>query len=146
LVFILVVPASAAADIGIQRVDPNAARPGENVRITVRGYLGERPWRPMPVVLVPASRAPRPYPCRGGYCTPSAYLRELSLPPYHLVGTVRNWRAFDGTGVNAVGVMTVRVPRVRAGGYLFGLFCASCTSGPKGSVIIDHRLVLTVRP
>jgi hypothetical protein len=146
LVFVLLLPASAGADIGIRGIVPNVARPGENIRVTVRGYLGERPWRPMPVVLVHASRTPRPYPCKGGYCTPSAYPRELRLPPYHLLGAVRSWRALDRTGVNAVGAMAVRVPRVRAGRYLLGLFCASCARGPKGSIIIDYRLVLTVRP
>jgi len=142
---VLLLPAVAAADIGIRRVVPDSASPGDSIRITVSGYLGAQPWRPMPVVLVAAARAPQPYPCRGGFCTPSVHAPELGKPPYHLLGQVRHWRALDRTGVNAVGVMTARVPQVRAGRYVLGLFCASCTRGPRGSVIIDYRLGLTVR-
>ena len=103
----------------------------------------------MPVVLVPASSAPQPYRCRRkgvtGICTPGVVLRRLSKPPYRLLGSVRRWKPFDSTKVNAVGVLAVRVPRVQPGRYLLGLFCASCTPGPKGGVIIDYRLGLTVR-
>jgi hypothetical protein len=142
-------PSVAAADIGVTRIDPDVARQGETIRITVRGYLGYGPWKPMPVVLVRSSKAPRPYPCRGdaggGICTPSVYPSELLRPPYSSLGSVRRWRAADNTGANGVGVLTTRIPRVGPGRYLVGLFCASCARGPKGSVIIDYRLVLKVR-
>lgn len=145
---LLLLPAVAAADIGVTELEPRVARPGETIRITVRGYLGYEPWKPMPVVLVPASRAPQPYRCRRksviGICTPSVYPRQLVKPPYRPLGSVRRWKPFDSTMVNAVGVLAAQVPATAPGRYLLGLFCASCTPGPKGSVIIDYRLGLTV--
>jgi hypothetical protein len=141
----LMLPATAVADIGVRSVNPTTAKPGQVVRITVAGYLGQRPWRPMPVVLVPQALAPRPYRCRGGFCTPAVVRAALTKAPYRLLGEVRRWQALDETGVNATGELRARIPDVRTGRYLLGLFCSSCTRGPKGSVIIDYRLTLVVR-
>jgi hypothetical protein len=48
----LVVCGVAAADIGPVGVSPSVAQVGQAVTIRVQGYLGPKPWRPMPIVLV----------------------------------------------------------------------------------------------
>lgn len=144
MVVALVVPCAARADIGIIKLTPTAARPGDAVTIVVAGYLGPRPWRPMPVVMIPAKLAPKEVPFRGGFRSPIARRSELRPPPYRVVGAVRNWRPRDETGVNARGELRFRLPPVRPGRYVFALFCAPCWPGPRGSLIIDRRLVLTV--
>lgn len=144
LALALVVSAAARGDIGIVKLNPTTARPGDLITVVVAGYLGQRPWRPMPVVLIPSALAPPEVPFRGGFRSPIARRADLRPPRYRVVGAVRNWRAPDSTGVNARGVIRFRLPPVRPGRYVFALFCETCWPGPRGSLIIDRRLVLTV--
>jgi hypothetical protein len=141
----LTFPGSGRGDIGILKLSSSVARTGEFVSVVAAGYLGPKPWRPMPVVMIPATLAPEPVPVRGGFAAPRAHRSDLRPPRYRVVGTIRSWRARDRTGVNAVGQLRFRVPRVPARRYVFALFCDACASGPAGSVIIDERLVLRVR-
>jgi hypothetical protein len=138
-VLVLAFVGSATADIGIRTVDRATAKPGDTVRVTARGFLGDRPWPAMPVVML---AAPRP--------DPSIHLTHrrmrparLRRPPYRFLGTITRWRRLpNGHGV---GHLRFRVPRVARGRYVFGLFCDDCVRGTKGSLIIDHRLVLRVK-
>lgn len=141
----LTLPATAGGDLGVQRLSPTVARPGDIVTIVGGGFLGPKPWRPMPVVMIPAARAPKPVPFRDGFRTPIARRSDLRPPRYRVIGEIRRWHAIDETGVNATGRLRFRGPCVPAGRYVFALFCDRCWSGPKGSLIIDSRLVLTVR-
>ena len=146
VVVALALPAAdARADIGIRKLSTSVARPGDFVTVFASGYLGPKPWRPMPVVMIPARLAPKLIPVRGGFASPRALRSQLTLPRYRVVGAIRAWRARDSTAVNATGRLRFRVPRVAAGIYVFGLFCERCTRGPKGSLIIDERLRLRVR-
>ena len=134
------------ADIGIRSVEPAVARAGGLVRLTISGFLGPRPWSKLPIVIVAERRAPKPYACRpNAICPPSLRRRSLARRPYMHVATVREWRPIGGSRTSGVATVVIRVPRVAPGRYVFGLFCAACTRGPKGSLIIDARLVLTVR-
>lgn len=140
----LVLPAAGLGDIGILKLSRYEARPGESVSVRAAGYLGPKPWRPMPVVMIPAALAPKPVPFRGGFAAPTARRIELRPPRYRVVGAIWLWRIRDQTGVNATGQLRFRVPRVRTGHYVLALFCDACAAGPKGSLIIDPRLVLRV--
>jgi hypothetical protein len=138
-VLVLAFAGSATADIGIREISRGSASPGGVVRVTARGFLGEPPSPAMPVVMVAAARAPRP--SRFGV-TPLMRPERLRRPPYRLLGSVRQWRRLpNGHGV---GNLSFRVPRVAHGRYVFGLFCDRCVNGPKGSLIIDYKLVLRV--
>jgi hypothetical protein len=133
---------SASADIGIRGVSPRHVHPGEVVRVTADGFLGPEPWPAMPIVIVAEQHAPRPYQCGNGYCSPRMARGRLGRPPYRLLGAIRRWRRqSDGHGI---GSLRFTVPRLRSGRYVLGLFCESCVRGPKGSLIIDRRLVLHV--
>jgi hypothetical protein len=140
----LMLPGNGHGDIGIVGLSRSIVRPGEFVSVVAAGYLGPKPWRPMPVVMVPASLAPKPVPVRGGFAAPQTRRSELRPPRYHVVGEVRRWRARDRTGVNATGQLRFRVPRVPARHYVLALFCDTCAPGPAGSLIIDERLELRV--
>jgi hypothetical protein len=59
---VFVLATVARGDIGIRKLMPTSARPGEQITIVAAGYLGPRPWRPMPVVMIPAKLAPKPRP------------------------------------------------------------------------------------
>lgn len=144
VVVALTLPGIGRGDIGILEPSKSVARPGESVSVIVAGYLGPKPWPPMPVVMIPAALAPKPVPVRGGFAAPQARRSDLRPPRYRIVGEVRSWRARDRTGVNAIGELRFRVPRVPAGRYVLALFCDSCASGPAGSLIIDGRLALRV--
>jgi hypothetical protein len=141
---VLVLATVARGDVGIRKLMPTSARPGEQITIVAAGYLGPRPWRPMPIVMIPAKLAPRPRPVQGGLGSPIARRSDLRPPRYRIVGAVRNWRRRDERAVNATGALRFRLPPVRTGRYVFALFCDPCRSGPRGSLIIDPRLVLAV--
>jgi hypothetical protein len=141
----LALPGATRADIGIVKLTPSVVRPGDAVTVVAAGYLGPKPWRPMPVVMVRAALAPKPVPVPGGYAAPRARRWELRPPRYRIVGAIQRWRARDTTGVNAAGRLVLRMPRVAAGRYVFALFCDSCARGAFGSLIIDEKLVLRVR-
>lgn len=140
----LALPTSAQGDIGIRRLSPSVARPGDFVTVMASGFPGPKPWRPMPVVLIPAALAPEPVARHGGFASPSALRSQLKPPRYRIVGEIRDWRPHDGSGANVSGRLHFRVPRVAPGVYVLALFCDACTSGPKGSLIIDLRLRLSV--
>jgi hypothetical protein len=145
VMLVALVGASAAhGDIGIRKLTPTAAQPGEPITVVAAGYLGPRPWQPMPVVMIPAKMAPKPRPVPGGLGSPIARRGDLRPPRYRIVGVVRNWGQRDETGVNGTGALRFRLPPVRPGRYVFALFCDACRSGPGGSLIIDPRLVLAV--
>jgi hypothetical protein len=135
----LVLSSAATADIGIRGISARSARPGEVVRVTARGCLGDRPWPAMPVVLVAAVNAPRPSVYGGA---PTMHPERLRGKPYRLLGAIARWRPLGSC--HGVGHLTFRVPRVARGRYVFGLFCDRCVNGPEGSLIIDHGLVLRV--
>jgi hypothetical protein len=99
----------------------------------------------MPVVMIPAARAPKPVPFRDGYAAPKARLSELRPPRYRVVGAIERWQARDRSGGSGAGTLRFRVPRVPPAPYVFALFCDSCARGAAGSLIIDERLVLRVR-
>jgi hypothetical protein len=133
----LVLPGAGRGDVGIVKVSRSQARAGDFLSIVAAAYLGPKPWRAMPVVMIPAALAPNP--------TPRARLSQLRPPRYRVVGAIWPWRARDQTGVNAIGQLRFRVPRVPPRRYVFALFCDACAAGSRGSLIIDHRRVLSVR-
>jgi hypothetical protein len=134
----------AAADIGIRKARPTVVQPGDVAHVEADGYLGPKPWPAMPVVIVKASAAPRPYRCRGlRSCSPRLRPSALRRKPFVWVGRIRRWR--DRGQGSATGSLAFRVPHVEAARYVFGLYCASCTPGPSGSLIIDRRISLIVR-
>jgi hypothetical protein len=72
------------------------------------------------------------------------YAAALRRPPFAWLGTIRRWRSLKQPEAG-IGQIAFRVPLVAPGRYVFGLYCASCTPGPRGSLIIDPRLTLVVR-
>jgi hypothetical protein len=71
------------------------------------------------------------------------YYGRLLRPPYRLVGTIRRWQGRTRNG-HAWGYVVFRVPKVKLGRYVFGMFCPPCVRGPRGSLIVDPALILTV--
>jgi hypothetical protein len=137
---------SAQADIGIVALSPTRAHTGDRIRVTAAGYLGMT-HQIFTVILVPEARAPQPHSCLNGtaICTPSFLPARLTRPPFTPVGKVKSWRQVGPRGVRqGRAILTFRLPRVAPGRYLLGLFCPSCTRGPKGSLIIADDLVLRV--
>jgi hypothetical protein len=67
---------------------------------------------------------------------------RLGRPPYLPVGAVSRWRTQpDG---HAIGTLAFTMPRLARERYVLGLFCERCVRGPKGSLIIDYSLVVSV--
>jgi hypothetical protein len=139
LVFVgaaLLAPPTASADIDIDLISRKTATPGQLVRVTAAGFVGSTPWV-APVVMRPAAGASR--------VSQSLYYGRLLRPPYRLVGTIREWHGRTRNR-HAWGYVVFRVPRVKLGRYVFGLFCPPCARGPKGSLIVEPALVLTIAP
>jgi hypothetical protein len=139
---------SADADIGIVGVSPTHARTGDRIRVTAAGYLGMT-HQIFTVILVPRAQAPQPHSCLSGtaICTPAFLPARLKRPPFTPVGKVTRWRQIGPRDIRqGRATLTFRLPRVAPGRYVLGLFCPSCTRGPKGSLIIDDDLVLRVEP
>ena len=137
---------SADADIGIVGLSPRHAHTGDRVRVTAAGYLGMT-HQIFRVVLVPEARAPQPHSCMNGtsICTPSFVPARLERPPFIPVGKITRWRHIGARGIRqGRATLTFRLPRVAPGRYVLGLFCPSCTRGPKGSLIIADDLILRV--
>lgn len=122
----LAIPAAAADAIGILRLSPSVAHPAGVVTVVAGGYLGPKPWRPMPVVMIPVARAPRGF-------DPILRRSGLRPPRYRVVGAIRRWRAVGESGVNATGRLRFRVPRIAAARYVFALFCDPCFPGLGGA-------------
>jgi hypothetical protein len=143
----LLVPIQPAdADIGIVALSPRHAHSGDRIRVTAAGYLGMT-HQIFRVILVPEARAPQPHSCRNGtsICTPSFLPARLERPPFTLVGKVTRWRQIGPSGIRqGRAMLTFRLPPVAPGRYVLGLFCPSCTRGPKGSLIIAADLILRV--
>jgi hypothetical protein len=131
----LMAPPSALADIDIDEISRKTARPGQHVRVTAAGFVGSGGWT-APVVMLPASRASR--------VSQRLQYSRLARPPYRLVGTIRSWHGLTRNH-HAWGFVVFRTPKLRPGRYVFGLFCPPCVRGPKGSLIVDPALVLTVK-
>ncbi len=118
---------------------PAVARPGEVV--TFRGGTGIRFRDGLPLYLVPAKDAPRPYPCRAregaeAACTPVARVPP-DHAPYLRIGTV-DLRDVDGTPTAGYDVaITFRVPVTAArGDYAYVMYCVPCAPrGTGGSLI-----------
>lgn len=128
---------TARADLGILRLSKPDVRPGERVGLVASGYLGPRPWQPMPVVVVPRPLVPRPMLVRGGLAAPQLRRSELRPPRFRVVGAIRRWQAASASGASAVGRLRFRVPQLPAGRYALALFCDACAPGSMGSVIVD---------
>src|SRR3954469_19865054 len=124
----------ASADIGIVRISPTRARPGDRVEVTSAGYLGMT-HQVFTVILMPAAKAPQPHSCMNGsaFCTPAFLPGRLRRPPFTPVGTIKNGRQVGPRGIRqGRAVLSFRLPRVAPGRYKLGLFCPSCTRGPRG--------------
>jgi hypothetical protein len=138
----------ASADIGIVRVSPTRVRPGDRVAVTAAGYLGMT-RQVFTVVLMPSAKAPKPYSCMNGtaVCTPAFLPARLRLAPFTAVGKIRRWQRVGPRGVRqGRATLTFRFPRVAAGRYKLGLFCPSCTRGPKGSLIVADKVIVASGP
>jgi hypothetical protein len=112
--------APAAADVGVQLLT-TSARPGQIARLRVFAPA------PMPIFLVTASRAPRPYRCRG-----SAICEPKSLGPPNHWPYVR-LRVFARSGT----VARFRVPNLLPSRYRAVLYCEPCVRGRAGSLIVS---------
>jgi hypothetical protein len=115
----------AGSDIGLITLSRANGRPGIEIVVTAGGY--GNPWPRMPIYLVPAGRAPQPYPCANGLCDPRA-LTPPAGKPYIPLGRLHYHADFRAT-------LRFRVPQVPAGGYRFVIFCEPCYRGPWGSLI-----------
>jgi hypothetical protein len=137
--------AQIAGDLGVNWLTPARAAAGDAVQLGVSGYLGPRPWPALRVVLLSAVHVPRPRPCHGnGSCAPAVTPAAIQHPPFTIVGSIHNWRAHTNA-VTASGSLRFRVPELAAGRYVLALFCPACAPGPRGSLIINPRLFLTIQ-
>jgi hypothetical protein len=96
-----------------------------------------------PVYLVPESFARR----RGFYYYSLPVARPPTTRPFRLLGpTVCTGRVHyvgnypDGDWSSWSGLLQFRVPRVRPGRYQLVVYCASCRSGPGGTLIVNNWL------
>jgi hypothetical protein len=141
----LIFTAAGAADIGILSVSPTSARVGERVSVRVEGYLGPKPWRPYPVVLVRRAKEPNRYRCgTHTICEPTRLSAAVERLPFYLVGTITRWKA--STRLPDVGSarLDFRVPRLTPGVYVPMLVCASCARGARVSLIDTKGVLLRV--
>ena len=122
--------ARAQADVGI-RITTEETRVGGLIRGWANGSAAS-------LYLVPESAARRPYPCRGGFCTPR--VRRVPQPPYVFLGRLRRTRSHFVRQRFAF-----RVPRVRPGRYQVAMWCRPC----GGSLILAgatmHGQVVVIR-
>ena len=122
----------AGADVGVV-LDTATVRVGEALR-------GSGDGAGMPVYLVPARIALRPFPCHGdGYCNHCS--KRPPGPPYVLLGRLAVTR-----DVYQDQRFSFRVPKVAPGRYRVALWCRAC----GGSLILAGRRiegqVVQVRP
>jgi hypothetical protein len=128
---VLVAPATARADIGITRVSPTSASPGQSVEVDI-GCGWPRGCGPrLPVFLIAAGTAPEPRPCRmnseKAVCTPirRGPPRER---PYLFLGSATK---ADGTTYGQLYQLRFQGPNLRPGLYAFVVYAAY--RRPRGS-------------
>jgi hypothetical protein len=136
LTVLLIAAPTASADTGVVGVSPKAARPGEQVTLTV-GCGGCAADARFPVSLVPVANAPRPHSCHGNaVCIPSAG-HPPKNDPFVFLGSTSGGTAFlpgaDPPGLKAD--LRFTVPAAQPGRYAFVLF-AALRGGPKGGYLI----------
>jgi hypothetical protein len=135
----------AAADIGIVSMSAKTAQPGQRVSIRVEGYLGPKPWRAYPIVLVPRSAEPHPYKCgTRAICGPTRLADAISKAPFRVVGSVVHWHILRGISVNGWGMLVFHVPKLSPGVYVPMLVCARCARAPRVSLIATRGLALRI--
>jgi hypothetical protein len=135
----------SAADIGIVSMSAKTVQPGERVSIRVEGYLGPKPWRAYPIVLVPQSAEPHPYKCgTRAICGPTRLPEAIRKAPFRVVGSVAHWQVLRGISVNGWGVLVFRVPKLSPGVYVPMLVCARCARAPRVSLIATRGLALRI--
>jgi hypothetical protein len=135
LAVLLIAAPAATADIGVVRVNPKVASPGERVDLEV-GCGGCHGGSSFPVSLIPVAKAPRLRPCNGdAVCLPDA-ARPLDGRSAVLLGATS---AETRSGPVAKSDLNFAVPRIAAGRYAFVIFCEGCVSGPQGGLIADTR-------
>lgn len=120
---------AAGAGPYIESASRTRVHAGDVVRL--RAGAGLRLYALLPLYLVPARSAPRPYPCtvRGqvGSCEP-AVPRPPRGAAFHRIGTLNTRHSKEVT-------ILFRVPRLRPGPYVYVLYCGPCHRGPDGSLI-----------
>jgi len=167
---LLLLAPAASADVGVERVLPPAARPGDSVLVQLgcgfcfppcvgprgerrpKGYahgacmLGVRidPPPGFPISLVAAGTALAPRKCRsGGLCAPEAG-QPPQAPPFHALGVAQPPpRGNDpASGRPPRYLLRFRVPQLDPGAYSFVVYCAVCNRGRGGSLVPSGRLLV----
>lgn len=120
--------AQASAGIAVDAVTPHSVRVGDSLRIKVSAGL--RLWQPIPLYLVPSSRALRPKPCRRdqAICEPKVLGPPTAATGYVHIATI-SFRKLKSQ------VVTVTIPRIAPGRYEVAFYCGVCYRGPGGSLI-----------
>ena len=124
--------ATAAADVGPPRLSKAAGKPGQVV--IGRGPSG------MPVLMIPARLAPRPYSChQNAGCAPYS-VGPPSRPPWTRLGKM------SGSVLPVTfGTIRFRIPHVAPGPYKIFVYCEPCYRGRRGSLITDDRIFRVLR-
>src|ERR1044072_1789903 len=168
LAIALLAPASAPADVGVEKIIRGGGAPGEEVPLTMGcgfcypscdGVLGDRsgvcmpgseaPPASFPVSLVPIEKAPKPYRCGpNAYCAPRT-MAPPGRPPFTLLG--RATPPGDGDGARQFGgvwhqvrhvpryLLDFEIPDLRPGIYTYVIYCETCSQGKGGSLIAYPR-------
>jgi hypothetical protein len=138
----------AAADVGVVRVSPTVASPGQPVLLGVGCGFCARPTS-FSISLVPIAEAPRPHPCQGSaLCAPRAAAPPHDRP-FVLLGRTRAGRALlpgaDPPGSESH--LRFQVPDVQPGRYAFVIFVPGRGRAARGMLIAQTtRNLLRVKP
>jgi hypothetical protein len=131
----LIAAGPAEGDIGVTRVRPNAAGPGQVVELGTGCGGIHCPGR-FPVSLVPSVQVPRDRPCReNALCSP-----VVPEPPRKRPFVFLGWaKETDSTSYGRRYELRFHVPRVRPGVYAFVIYGAVRGPSPGGILITGTR-------
>lgn len=165
VICLLLIADAARADVGLERADRHAGRPGAEVRLTVacgfcyppcRGPKGERhpegfergicmlgtkrrPPASFGISLLPRERAERLLACAiaGGDCpTPT---RPPRRGGYRYLGEAEPPPGGNNpeSGDLPRYLLSFRIPPLPPGDYSYVIWCGACIDGPAGSLVVN---------
>ena len=133
----------ASGDIGVTRVSPRHARPGERVTVSIRtGGSIRSPARalgPFPVSLVPLAEAPRPHACGTrtlALCLPAS-VGPPKAPPFVFLGQAKFAKRQSNRSLGDFR-LPFPVPALRPGTYVFVIYSGGAYPGTRGGLVIDY--------
>jgi len=140
IALIHLLPSTAAADIGVEKVSRLNGAPGQEVRVIVGCGACTHPSRTpasFPISLVRVDKVPKPHRCGPrALCSP----RVRAVPkhaPFTYLGDALLAQDERDSGPIRRYVLEYEIPQLPTGSYTYVIFCDACADGEGGTLIAN---------